>query len=63
MIRNVLPVTTAGMANTTMKAVTNCAHTNSGMRFSDMPGARCLITVAMISTATARAATSVKVMV
>ena len=34
-----------------MNAVTTCAQTNSGMRLSDMPGARSLKTVTMISTA------------
>jgi hypothetical protein len=54
---------TAGMAKITAKAVTSCAQTNSGMRSSVMPGARCLKTVVMISTETASAATSVKVII
>ena len=45
----------------TMNAVTSCAQTNSGMRLSDMPGARCLNTVTMISTAAISAEISVKV--
>ena len=42
MIRKLLESMTAGMANTVMKEVTRIAQTSSGMRFSDMPGARCL---------------------
>ena len=42
---------TAGIAKMIMNDVTSCAQTNSGMRLSDMPGARCLKTVVMISTA------------
>ena len=44
-----------------MKATTTCPQTKMGMRFSDMPGARSLKTVTMISTATASAETSVNV--
>ncbi len=47
----------------TMNAVTSMLQTNSGMRLSDMPGARCLNTVTTISTATASADTSVKVII
>ena len=46
------PSITAGIAKMTMNAVTSIAQTNSGMRSSDMPGARSLKTVTMISTAT-----------
>ena len=35
-----LDVTTAGIAKMTMNDVTSIAQTNSGMRLSDMPGAR-----------------------
>ena len=53
---------TAGIAKMTAKATTSSAHTNMGIRFSDIPGARMRKTVTMISTATAKAETSVKVM-
>jgi hypothetical protein len=49
------------MAKTTMNAITSIAHTNNGMRLSDMPGARILNTVATISTAIASVETSVNV--
>ena len=39
------------MAKRIMKDVTTCAQTNSGIRFSDIPGARSLKAVVMISTA------------
>ena len=58
---SVLPVATAGIANTIMNATTSCAHTNSGMRLSDMPGARILNTVTMMFTAPQSAAISVNV--
>ena len=45
---NVLPVATAGIAKTIMKATTSCAQTKSGMRLSDIPGARSLNTVTMM---------------
>ncbi len=51
----------AGIANSTMNAVTTCAQTKIGTRLSDIPGARILRAVTMISTDTASAATSVKV--
>ena len=38
-------IITAGMAKMIMKEVTSIAQTKSGMRLSDMPGARCLRTV------------------
>jgi hypothetical protein len=47
----------------TQKEVTSMAQTNSGIRSSDMPGARCFSTVTTISTATASAAISVKVII
>ena len=43
--------------------MTSIAQTNSGMRLIDMPGARCLKTVTMISTATTRAEISVRVII
>src|SRR6476646_625030 len=58
---SVLAVATAGIAKMIMNDTTTCAHTNSGMRFSDMPGARSLNGVAMMFTAAASAAISVKV--
>ena len=42
---------TQGMANSIMKDCTSIAQTNSGIRFSDMPGARCLKMVTISSTA------------
>ena len=54
---------TAGMAKMIRNAVTNIAHTKSGILSRVMPGARCLRTVTMISTATASAETSVKVII
>ena len=56
-----LATITAGIAKMIRNEVTNIAHTNSGIRSSVMPGARCLNTVTMISTATASADNSVKV--
>ena len=53
----------AGIAMITRKEVTSIDHTNSGMRSSDMPGARCLRMVTTISTDTASAETSVKVII
>ena len=44
----------AGIAKMMQKEVTSIDQTNSGMRSSDMPGARCLKTVTTISTATAQ---------
>ena len=44
-----------------MNDVTTWAHTNSGMRLSDMPGARCLNTVVRFTTAPASAEISVSV--
>src|SRR6185437_6822258 len=58
---SVLPTATAGMAKTIMNATTSCAHTNSGTRFSDIPGARILNTVTMMFTAAHSAAISVNV--
>ena len=48
----VLASMTAGIAKMIMKEVTSIAQTKSGMRLSDMPGARCLKMVTMSSTAT-----------
>src|SRR4051812_27682849 len=56
-----LPVATAGMAKMIMNPTTSCAQTNSGTRFSDMPGARILNVVTMMFTAATSAAISVKV--
>ena len=53
--------TIEGMAKMMQKEVTSIAHTNTGMRCSDMPGALNLNTVTMISTDTASAEISVKV--
>src|SRR5579872_1282715 len=58
---SVLPAATAGIANTIMNATTSCAHTKSGMRSTDMPGARILNTVTMMLTAAHSAAISVNV--
>ena len=44
-----------------MNAATSCAQTKSGMRLSDMPGARILNVVTMMFTAAQSAAISVKV--
>jgi hypothetical protein len=49
------------MANTIMNDTTSCAHTKSGMRFNDIPGARILNTVTMMFTAATSAAISVNV--
>ena len=54
---------TAGMAKMIMNAVTSIAQTNKGISVSFMPGARCLNTVTIVSTATAIAETSVKVII
>ncbi len=54
---------TAGMANTTMNACTSIAQTNSGIRDSAIPGARCLKMVAMTLTAPPSAASSVNVII
>ena len=59
----VLATMTAGIAKITMNDVTTIAQTNTGIRFSDMPGARILNAVTMISTATAIADTSVNVII
>ena len=59
----VVATTIAGNDRMMVKAVTSIAQTNSGMRSSVMPGARCLNTVTTISTAMASAAISVKVII
>jgi hypothetical protein len=61
MIRKVLASMTPGMANTIMNEATRIAQINSGMRLSDMPGARCLKIVTISCTATPSAESSVKV--
>src|SRR3569833_1389466 len=58
---SVLAVATAGIAKMTMNATTSCAHTNTGIRLSDMPGARSLNVVTMMFTATHSAEISVNV--
>ena len=57
----VLATMMAGMAKMTMNAVTSIAHTNSGIRLSDMPGQRIFSVVTMSSTAATSAAISVNV--
>src|SRR5579883_1574330 len=57
----VLDSMTAGMAKMIMNDVTTMTQTNSGIRLRDMPGARCLNTVATISTAPARLLISTRV--
>ena len=54
---------TDGIAKMTMNEVTTCAQTKSGSRFSDMPTARCLKTVVMISTAPTSPEISVSVII
>src|SRR4051812_30179040 len=58
---SVLAVATAGIAKMIMNETTSCAQTKSGMRFSDIPGARILNVVTMMFTAAVSAAISVKV--
>jgi hypothetical protein len=58
-----LAVATQGIAKRIMNAVTSWAQTKSGIRPSDMPGARCLKMVTMISTAAMMEAISVNVTV
>ena len=58
-----LAVATNGMATSTMNDMMTIAHTNSGTRLSDMPGARCLNAVTMISTAATMAEISVNVII
>src|SRR4051812_12789934 len=59
----VLATMMAGIANMMRNDVTSIDQTNSGMRSSVIPGARCLNTVTISSTATARANTSVNVII
>ena len=59
----VLATMIAGMAKITMNAVTSIAHTKSGTRLSDMPGARSFSVVTTSSTAPTSAASSVKVII
>ena len=58
-IRKVEAIITAGMAKMITNEVTNIDQTKSGIRSSDMPGARCFSTVTMVATATAKDDTSV----
>jgi len=60
-MRHVLAVTTDGIENTVMNDTTSIAQTKMGMRLSDMPGARCLHSVTMISTAATSPTISVNV--
>src|SRR5205814_3006224 len=53
----------AGIAMMTTNDVTSLDQTNSGILSSDMPGARCLSIVTTISTETASADSSVKVII
>src|SRR5439155_9468262 len=62
-INDVLATTIAGIARMIKNEVTSIDQTNSGMRSSDIPGARCFNTVTTISTATASADSSVKVII
>ena len=57
----VLASMTAGIANMTMKEVTSIAQTNSGMRLSDMPGARSLKMVVVMIDRDHQARSSVNV--
>ncbi len=50
---------TEGMAKATINDVTSMAHTKSGMRLSDMPGARMRKIVTISSVAAIRADSSV----
>ena len=54
---------TAGIAKTIMIIVINIAQTKRGMRWSDIPGARCLKMATISSAATINADTSVKLMI
>ena len=54
---------TAGIAKMTMNDTTIIDHTNSGIRLSDIPGARCLNAVTRMLTATISADSSVKVII
>ena len=57
----VLAIATEGMANRIMNDTTRMDHTYSGMRLSDIPGARILRIVTIISIAATSAAISVNV--
>src|SRR3954469_12024326 len=54
---------TDGIAKMTMNDCTTIAQTKIGIRFKDIPGARCLKTVVMISTAPTSAEISVSVII
>ena len=58
-----LATITAGIAKSTMKDWTSMLQQNSGMRFSDMPGARIFRIVAVSSVATHMAEISVNVII
>ncbi len=58
-----LPTIRGGIANTIMNMVTSMAHTNKGIRLSDMPSARCLNTVTISSTAATSAEISMNVII
>src|SRR3954464_7053131 len=55
----VLHSITDGIAKMIIHEVISCTQTNSGMRLSDMPTARCLKTVVMTATADERLLTSI----
>src|SRR3982750_4292112 len=56
---SVLHSITDGIAKMIIHDVINCTQTKSGMRFSDMPTARCLKTVVMTAMADERLLTSI----
>ena len=62
-ISAVLHSMTDGIAKITMNCVTSVAQTKSGMRLSDMPGARSLKIVVIRTIASSRPESSVKVII
>jgi hypothetical protein len=58
-----LAVAMVERAKITMNAVTTCAHTNTGMRLTVIPGARSLNVVTMMLMAAMSPAISVKVII
>src|SRR4051794_31276618 len=58
-----LETITAGIANSTINDWSNMLQQYTGIRFNDMPGARILMMVAMISVATHSAEISVNVII
>jgi hypothetical protein len=61
--KSVLATAMVVMANTAINEVTRILQTNSGILFSDIPGARCLKIVMMSVTATQRIEISVNVII